>query len=311
MMTEVNSNRSLKNVFVKIAWKPFHQPNNALVKRELIMKLKLTSILIFVLFLTFGCKNAQEDSTKTVQNTAPKTEIVDLSYDFSDETVYWVNAKQFKKENIALGKTEAGFYYAANNFSAAEHGGTHIDAPIHFAENRLTVDKIPLEKLIAPGIKIDVSSNASKDRDYLISIEDFTNWEKTNGKIPDGSIVLLETGFGKFYPDKIKYLGTDKRGDEAVKDLHFPGLAPEAAKWLVENRKINAIGLDTASIDYGQSKLFKSHVILLSENIPDFENVANLDKLPAKGFKIIALPMKIKGGSGAPLRIIAVVPKTE
>lgn len=126
-------------------------------------------------------------------------------------------------------------------------------------------------------------------------------------QIPNESIVLLETGFSKFYPDKEKYLGTLERGTEAVKELHFPGLSPEAAEWLVGNRKINAIGLDTPSIDYGQSTLFKSHVILLSENIPAFENLTNLDKLPSKGFEIIALPMKIKGGSGSPLRIIALL----
>jgi len=274
------------------------------------MKINVALLCFLIAFTANGCREQilETQPTPSSRNAFPNGQIIDLSYDFSDETVYWVNAKQFKKENIAAGKTEAGFYYSAYNFSAAEHGGTHIDSPIHFAENRLTVDKIPLEKLIAPAIKVDVSSKASKDRDYLITVEDFANWEKTNGQIPDGSIVLLQTGFGTYYPDKMKYLGTDRRGDDAVKDLHFPGLHPGAAEWLVKNRKINAIGLDTASIDYGQSELFKSHVILMSANIPAFENVANLDKLPAKGFQIIALPMKIKGGSGAPLRIIAFLP---
>jgi kynurenine formamidase len=209
-------------------------------------------------------------------------------------------------EVVFKGETDNGFYYTANNFATAEHGGTHIDAPIHFAENKQTVDEIPLEKLIGPAIKIDVSKKAVLDRDYLISIEDFTNWETQEGtKIPDGSIIVLETGYSQFYPDKIKYLGTDQRGDEAVKLLHFPGLSPEAAEWLINNRNIHAIGIDTPSIDYGQSQLFKTHVNLMSENIPAFENLTNLDKLPNKGFYIVALPMKIKGGSGAPLRIIA------
>ena len=219
-----------------------------------------------------------------------------------------MTAKEFEKETVAEGKTDSGFFYSAYNYSAAEHGGTHIDAPVHFAEGRQTVDQIPLEQLIGAAVKIDVSAKAAQNPDYQITIEDLTEWEKTNGQIPDGGILFLETGFGKFYPDKLKYLGTDKRGETAVKDLHFPGLAPEAAKWLVENRKIKAVGLDTASIDYGQSKDFGSHVALMSENIPAFENVANLDKLPTKGFQIIALPMKIKNGSGAPLRIIALLP---
>lgn len=275
------------------------------------MKIKFALLLILTSLLTINCKQQtqQAQQIQKPENKLLTGKIVDLSYDFSDETVYWVNAKQFEKEKVAEGKTDKGYYYSANNFSAAEHGGTHIDSPIHFAEGRQTVDQIPIEKLIGDAIKIDVSAKASNNPDYLISVEDITNWEKENGQIPDESIVLLQTGFGKFYPDKMKYLGTDKRGDDAVKDLHFPGLSPEAAEWLVKNRKINAIGLDTASIDYGQSTEFKSHVILMSENIPAFENVANLDKLPAKGFQIIALPMKIKGGSGSPLRIVAVLPK--
>ena len=104
-------------------------------------------------------------------------------------------------------------------------------------------------------------------------------------------------------------MGTDERGEIAVEKLHFPGLSAEAAKWLVEKRNINSIGIDTPSIDYGQSVYFKSHVILLAENIPAFENLTNLDKLPSRGFEIIALPMKIKGGSGAPLRIVAIIEK--
>lgn len=255
-------------------------------------------------------KQTQQNSQKlSTASIFPNGKVIDLSYDFSDKTIYWVTAKEFEKETVAEGLTEGGFYYSAYNFSGAEHGGTHIDSPVHFAENRQTVDQIPLENLIGQAVKIDVSSKASGNADYQISIEDFTKWEQDNGQIPNKSIVLIQTGFGKFYPDKAKYLGTDKRGESAAKELHFPGLSPDAAKWIVKNRKINAIGIDTASIDYGQSKNFSSHVILMSENIPAFENVANLDKLPAKGFHIIALPMKIKGGSGAPLRIVAILPK--
>ncbi|MCM3900094.1 MAG: cyclase family protein, partial [Pyrinomonadaceae bacterium] len=103
------------------------------------------------------------------------------------------------------------------------------------------------------------------------------------------------------------YLGTEERGAEAVAKLHFPGLHPDAARWLAANRSIKAIGLDTASIDFGQSTLFESHRILFDKNIPAFENVANLDRLPPKGFSVIALPMKIKGGSGGPLRIVAIL----
>jgi kynurenine formamidase len=234
---------------------------------------------------------------------------IDLSHDFSDETIYWVTAEPFKRTTVAEGMTPGGYYYSAYNYSAAEHGGTHIDSPIHFAEGKKTVDQLELTHLIGEAVKIDVSDKASADRDYLITVDDIKNWEAANGKIPEWSIILFHTGFGSKWPDKKAYLGTDQKGEAAVKDLHFPGLHPDAAKWLVENRKFKAVGIDTASIDFGQSTDFKSHVALMTNNIPAFENVANMDKLPVKDFHIIAMPMKIKGGSGAPLRIAAWVPQ--
>lgn len=235
---------------------------------------------------------------------------IDLSHDFSAETIYWPTAEPFKLDTVSAQRTPAGFYYAANNFRAAEHGGTHLDAPIHFAEGRKTIDQLPLEQLIAPAVVIDVSPKAQADRDYQINADDFTAWESQHGQIPNKAILLLRTGYGKFWPDRLKYLGTDKHGPEAVAELHFPGLHSEAARWLVANRNINAIGLDTPSIDYGQSKLFESHQILFERNIPAFENVANLEQLPITGALVVALPMKIKGGSGGPLRIVALVPAT-
>jgi kynurenine formamidase len=167
------------------------------------------------------------------------------------------------------------------------------------------VDQIPLEQLMGSGVLIDVTQQCAANPDYLVSVADIQNWEKRYGRIPVGSIVFLRTGFGKYYPDRKKYLGTDERGANAVPKLHFPGLDPVAARWLTQNRTIKAIGLDTASIDRGQSTLFESHRTLFDKNIPAFENLANLDQLPVRGFNVIALPMKIKGGSGGPLRIVA------
>jgi kynurenine formamidase len=259
---------------------------------------KIVSLLILASLFTLGC---------TKQSGLPPGQWIDLSHDFSSETIYWPTSEPFKLDTVSAGMTEKGYYYSAYKFCAAEHGGTHIDAPIHFAEGRKTVDEIPLTQLIAMGVKIDVSQKAIANRDYQISIEDLTAWESRSGKIPDGSIVLLHTGFGQYWPDRVKYLGTDKLGPEGVAELHFPGLAPEAAEWLVKNRRINAIGIDTASIDYGQSQTYGSHVTLMGQNIPVFENVANMEKVPITGAQIIALPIKIKGGSGGPLRIIAFI----
>ena len=238
------------------------------------------------------------------QQASPK-HIVDLTYGFDANTVYWPTAETFKLETDFEGVTDKGYFYSAYRYSAAEHGGTHLDAPVHFAKGKNSIDQIPLEQLMGPALVIDVSQQCAGSADYLVTVSDIENWEKQNGKIGAGSIVLLKTGYGKLYPDRKKYLGTDERGAEAVAKLHFPGLDPVAAKWLAQNRSIKAIGLDTASIDRGQSTLFESHRTLFENNIPAFENVANLDQLPVKGFTVIALPMKIKGGSGGPLRIIA------
>lgn len=273
--------------------------------------MKTSVYILLLLFVVSACNTKSEAPKEDVAPDAPETTkrtVVDLSHSYSAETIYWVTAKEFELDTVFQGQTDKGYYYAANNFSTAEHGGTHIDAPIHFAENKQTVDEIPLEKLMGDAIKIDVSSNAANNPDYLVSIQDFMDWEESMGfEIPDGSIVLLQTGFSEYYPDRVKYMGTDERGEAAVKKLHFPGLSPEAAQWLVLNRNIHSIGIDTPSIDYGQSEYFESHVILLGQNIPAFENLTNLDKLPLDGFEIIALPMKIEGGSGAPLRIVAIL----
>lgn len=233
---------------------------------------------------------------------------IDLSYDFSDKTVYWPTADGFRLDTAFDGVTPAGFYYSAYNFCAAEHGGTHLDAPAHFAKGKWTTDQIPLENLTGMAVVIDVAEKVNSSSDYQITVGDMEDWEKKNGKLPANVILFFRTGFGSYYPDAKKYLGTDEKGTEAVSRLHFPGIHPDAADWLVKNRQIKAVGLDAASVDYGQSKDFKTHQILYGQNIAGFENVANLDKLPEKGAYIVALPMKIKGGSGGPLRIAAWLP---
>jgi len=233
--------------------------------------------------------------------------LVDLSHAYDEQTVYWPTAEGFKLEKVADGVTPQGYYYAANNFSAAEHGGTHLDAPVHFATGRNTADRVPLAQLMGAGVVVDVSEQCARDADYQVTTADFAAWEREHGRLPDRSILILRTGFGRRWPDRRSYMGTDERGPAAVADLHFPGLHPDAARWLTTERAVKAVGLDTPSIDYGQSKLFESHRVLFEKDIPAFENLANLDQLPATGFHVVALPMKIKGGSGGPLRAVAIV----
>ena len=244
----------------------------------------------------------------TASLPAAATQWVDLTHTLSEDAIFWPTAEPFKMTTDAEGITEAGYYYSAYSFSTAEHGGTHIDAPIHFAKDRMTVDELPLDLLIGPAIIVDVSKAASTNPDYQITSTDLIAWEQQHGRIPHDSILLIRTDYANYWPDAGTYLGTELRGEAGARALHFPGLHPKAAQWLVEERTIKSVGIDTASIDYGQSRTFDAHVILMKANIPAFENVANLDQLPATGAFVVALPIKIKGGSGGPLRIVARLP---
>jgi kynurenine formamidase len=236
-------------------------------------------------------------------------DIIDLTYPFDNETIYWPTGEDFALEQESRGKTERGYFYAANRFHASEHGGTHMDAPSHFAEGKHSIEQIPPSQLIGPGYVVDVSARALRNPDMQVSVEDFLEWEKTHGRIPEGAIVLIKTGYGIYWPNREKYLGTAQRGKEALALLHFPGLDPGAARWLTTNRNIKAVGIDTASIDFGQSENFLSHQTLFQANIPAIENVASLEKIPQRGFIVMALPMKIAGGTGAPTRVFALLPR--
>ncbi|MFN7929167.1 MAG: cyclase family protein [Blastocatellia bacterium] len=263
--------------------------------------------LLAVVFLFGACQTPPSQSTSTPPRSAlDESKLVDLTYSFDDKTIYWPTAKPFTWEKEAWGPSAGGYWYTAARYAASEHGGTHLDAPIHFGEGKQAADEIPVTKLVGPAVVIDIADACAKSADYLLTAEDVTKWESQHGRLPDGSIVLIHTGWGKFWGDKKKYLGTDAPGDTA--NLHFPGISREASKLLVEQRRIDAIGIDTASIDYGQSKDFIAHQLFYGANIYGLENVANLEKLPPTGATLIALPMKIKGGTGGPARIIAILP---
>ncbi len=237
-------------------------------------------------------------------------EMVDLTHPFDSRTIYWPTAPSgFELEQLAHGHTEAGYFYAANAFRAPEHGGTHLDAPEHFAEGGQTVDELPLDRLIAPAVVIDVTGSAAKDHDYRLTAADVLAFEKRNGRIAPGSAVLLRTGWSRRWRDRKAYLGDDTPGNAS--QMHFPAYGEGAAKLLVTERRVAALGVDTASLDYGPSKDFIVHRISAAGNVPGLENLANLEKLPPRGAVIIALPMKIAGGSGAPVRAIAVLPRAD
>ena len=236
-------------------------------------------------------------------------EIVDLSHAYDEHTIFWPTAAEgFRLHHDAEGMTPAGYYYAANSFSTAEHGGTHLDAPVHFAQGHPSVDQIPIERFLGAAVVVDVTAQADATPDYQVTIEDLQRAEREQGPIARDAILLLRTGFSRRWPDAARYLGTAERGQQAVAKLHFPGLHPDAAKWIVANRPVKAVGIDTASIDYGQSTLFETHRILYAADVPAFENLTSLERLPTRGASIVALPMKIAHGTGAPLRAIAILP---
>ena len=244
----------------------------------------------------------------TTSHSTEAWRLVDLTHAYAQDTIYWPTKDGFVLETGPAGVTEGGWWYSANAFRSAEHGGTHLDAPIHFHADGSSVDAIPLDRLVGEGVRIDVRAACAADRDHLIDVADLSAWESEHGQIPEQAIVLLDTGYARHWPDRVTYMGTDARGAEAVAALHFPGLHPDAARWLVGERDIAAVGLDTPSIDRGQSNDFLAHRVLAAAGIPVFENLAELGALPPSGFEVIALPMKIAGGSGAPLRIVARVP---
>ena len=236
-----------------------------------------------------------------------QSRLIDLTHSFEADTIVWPTEQDFRLVTQQAGETMGGYYYASNRLEMAEHGGTHIDAPTHFSKGGQTLDQVPIERLVGAGIRIDVSAHCARDRDYLVTVQDFEQWEAAHGRISNRSIVLLDTGFARYWPSRQQYLGTELRGLEGVRALHFPGLHPDAASWRVRERQVKSVGIDTASIDYGQSSKFETHVALLSQNVPVFENLDDLRDLPDRGFDVIALPMQIAGGTGGPLRVIAVL----
>jgi len=235
--------------------------------------------------------------------------LVDLTFPFTEESIYWPTDKPFTPKAVFRGKTDGGYWYASNEYGASEHGGTHVDAPIHFFERGRTIGQVPLREWIGPAVKIDVSGKTLANRDYQLGVEDIIAWEKKHGSIPEGAWVIMQSGLdGRFYPNRREVLGTEKSGKAAVAELHFPGFSPEAVAFLLAKRNIKGIAIDTPSIDPGTSRDFMVHRELCKAQKLALENIANLEKIPESGAVLYVIPMFINNGTGAPARVFAALP---
>ncbi len=246
---------------------------------------------------------AMPDPAPTLANLAAgKLEIVDLSWPLNRQSAYWPGEqyRPFELHTIATLEKDGVLSKA---FSSPEHLGTHLDAPNHFEAGKPSVDQIPARDLFGPGVVIDVSGPASADADYLVSLADVKKFEADHGPIPSGAIVLANTGWARFWKQPERYQGRDVRDQ-----LHFPGFAPEAVEFLINERSVRGVGLDTLSVDHGLSRDFPVHHLLGKAERFGLENLAQLDKLPATGFYVFVAPIKIETGSGGPARVFAILP---
>ncbi len=229
-----------------------------------------------------------------------KTRVLDLSYAISDKLVPWPGDGKFFEAKVNATIEKNGYF--TRSFWMLEHYGTHMDAPAHFPPGKTTVDQIPAKQLFGPAVVIDVRAESSKDADYRLTAARVEDWEKRHGRIPEGAIVLLRTGWASRWPDAQKYRNQDAQGK-----MHFPGFTVDAAKLLVE-RKVSGLGCDTLSIDYGASEDFAVHHISLGAGLYHLENLADLNELPETGAFLIVAPIKLEGGSGGPVRVFALLP---
>ena len=227
------------------------------------------------------------------------TKVIDLTHTLSPAfpTFFGVPGIEIERR-YTLRKDGAN----VNWWRVLEHAGTHIDAPFHYAEHGAAVEALPAEQLVVPLAMVDVSAQAARDADYALSRSDLTEWETRHGRLPDGCCVAMHSGWARYANDVAKYAGKDAAGV-----FHFPGIHPDAAEWLLKERRVVGLAVDTMSLDPGRSKNFKTHAIWLPSGRWGIENLANLDQMPPTGATLIAGAPKVKGATGAPARIFGLV----
>ena len=220
--------------------------------------------------------------------------VVDLTHSWTAKSAKPVSARDVVRPAALLQKD------LFRRVSASTSNRTNIDAPAHLARGMWTVDQIPPERLIAQLVVIDITQQVKGNPDYELSVEDIARWEQIHGDIHAGSVVLARTGWGGRWKSGDEYRNADKRGV-----MHFPGYSEQAAQFLVEGRAVLALGIDTLSVDPGDSKTQAVHHYTLAHSVYHLENVANLDRVPDAGAVVVVAPMKLEGEVDGPVRILA------
>src|ERR1700730_4773259 len=243
-------------------------------------------------------QNPNRDDLLTNLSTG-KTRVLDLSYAINDKLVPWLGDTRWFEAQVNSTVEKNGNF--TRSFWMLEHYGTHLDAPIHFPPGKVTVDKIPTKQLFGPAVVIDVQADGSKNADFLLPAARVEDWEKRHGRIPEGAIVLLRTGWAARWPDAQRYRNQDAQGR-----MHFPGFSAEAVKVLLE-RKVSGLGCDTLSTDFGASTDYAVHHLALGAGLYQLENLTDLGEVPEVGAFLVVAPIKLEGGSGGPVRVFALV----
>lgn len=193
--------------------------------------------------------------------------------------------------------------YYLRNFSMGEHSATHMNAASSFFEKGKSVDAYGVGELILEAVVIDARKSCSMNADYRLTVKDIKDWEKLNGEIRAGSLVILYTGWQDRWGNSAKFLGADAAGT-----LHFPGFGIDATRYLMDIRKASGLGIDTHGVDPGTDATFSVNSIVLGKDGIVLECLANLDKLPPIGATVIIGALKLKGGSGSPVAVTALIP---
>jgi kynurenine formamidase len=278
-------------------------------KRSVIFSSATLACVLLALGLvrSHAASSSEPQNKKTVSPQAwlrgvsdGSTRVVDMTYAINGKLPAWPGDDRTFEAKVVATPEKDGYF--ARSFWMLEHYGTHMDAPAHFPPGTAYLNQIPVEHLFAPAVVIDVSEEAGKDPDYRLHVMRVEKWEALHGKIPTGAVVLLRTGWAARWPDQARYRNMDAAGV-----MHFPGFSVEAARLLVERGAVG-LGIDTLSIDSGQSKDFEVHRVTLPAGLYQLENLANLDQLPEAGAFLISAPIKLEGGSGGPVRVFAILP---